>query len=269
MSRHLLIPLWLIAATACGGLIDKDLGGLTPEQVKAQKLWVDRALPQLQANCASCHDGSMANIGWLAGTGDLDKRTSVMTYTSATAPSIVDLGTPQLSLLLIKGSHDGPAFNGEQASDERDANPDAGGGGIETEPFAIQICTSGLPDDPAAPNPLCPVNKVSLDSVGATGAFIHLVVERLNPGIYMTNLKLVPGAGGAYIEHPLFITFPADGSEPKLDSIDRFAGLTMNLMGTATPQEQVIGTGTASFTDFLDTDMISIHFQAAEPFKAQ
>ncbi len=274
----LLLAAAVLAASGCSGLVDNDgLDGLTPEQVNAQRLWVSSALPQLQANCMSCHDGSMPPADFLVGDGDLVKRDTLMAYTATIGGPIVDLGAPSLSLLLTKGMHDGPALDAAQSSDilewvnaERDAAPDDGGGTrIETTPFLSQLCTSGLPDDPAAPNPNCPVNKISLDAIGGTGAEIRFVVQSLGAnGLYMTNLKLVPGAAGVFIEHPLFISLPAEG-DPKLDSIDRFASVKLNLMATATPAEQVIGDGTASFIDFSATDMLLIHFKAVSAFKAE
>lgn len=280
MGRLLVAAAWLVAASGCSGAIDNEgLDGLTPEQVTAQRLWVSKALPQLQTNCISCHDGSMPDTGFLAGAGDLEKRDTLMAYTptpAAGVASVVDLGAPSLSLLLIKGAHDGPALDAAQSSDilewvnaERAAAPDdEPGNRIETAPFLAALCISGLPDDPAAPNPNCPINKIALDSLGVAGAEIRFVVQNLSPGLYMTNLKLVPGAAGVFIDHPLFISLPAD-AEPKLDAIDRFASVKMNLMATATPAEQTIGDGTASFVDFPATDMLLIHFQAASVFKAE
>lgn len=282
MGRFLLAAA-LLAASGCSGLVDNEgLDGLTPEQVTAQRLWVSSALPQLQTNCISCHDGSMPPADFLAGTGDLVKRDTLLAYTPSAAAgvaSVIDLGAPSLSLLLTKGMHDGPALDAAQSSDilewinaERDAAPEGEPGTrIETTPFLVQLCISGLPDDPAAPNPNCPVNKIALDTIGGTGAAIHFVAQALGTtGVYMTNLKLVPGAEGVFIDHPLFISLPPDDGEPKLDSIDRFASVKMNLMATATPAEQVIGTdGTASFVDFPSADNLLIHFQAVSVFKAE
>ncbi len=201
---RLLFAAALLAASGCSGLVDNEgLEGLTPEQITAQRLWVSKALPRLQTSCISCHDGSMPDSGngpapgFLEGTGDLTKRDTLFAYTPSAAAgvaSILDLGAPSLSLLLIKGSHDGPELDAAQKSDilewlnaEKAAAPDEDPGNrIETTPFLAQMCISGLPDDPAAPNPNCPVNKISLDAIGATGSEIRFVVQSLGAtGIYI------------------------------------------------------------------------------------
>lgn len=276
MVRLTVAALALFAGFGCSGLIDGGgNGGLTPEEATAQRLWVEKALPVLQTQCVVCHNGSRPNIGFVVGAGDLEKRTAILAYT----PTVVNLDAPASSRILTKGIHEGPALNAIQTSDllewanaERAAAPGPGDGGptLETAQFLVQVCTSGLPDDPPAnPNPNCPVNKVSLADIGAVGAEIRFVVQSLGSGLYMTNLKLVPAADGAFIEHPLFVSWPADGSEPKADTIDRFFSVKMNLMAAATVEEQQIGGGTAAFVGFLATDKLSIHFKAASVFKPE
>ncbi len=274
MVRLTVAGLALVMVVGCSGLIDGGgTGGLTPEEATAQRLWVEKALPVLQGNCVICHDGSRANIGFVTGVGDLDKRASILAYT----PTVVNLDAPSSSRILTKGIHEGPALNAIQTSDllewanaERAAAPPPGEGGptLETAQFLVQVCTSGLPDDPPAnPNPNCPVNKVSLADIGGTGAEIRFVVQSLGSGLYMTNLKLVPATDGAFIEHPLFVSWPADGSEPKADTIDRFFSVKMNLMATASAEDQQIGGGTAAFVGFLASDKLSIHFKGVSVFK--
>ena len=94
---------------------------------------------------------------------------------------------------------------------------------IQTAKFPPSICTAGLPDDPAAPNPSCLVNKIALDSVGGVGAQIEFVLQPLSPGSYMTNMKLVPGTGGVYMEHPLFVSWPAGSVEGRDDCAPEFS----------------------------------------------
>ncbi len=281
LVRHLDMVRLTVAAAAifamvgCSGLIDGGgSGGLTPEQQTARRLWVEKALPQLQANCVVCHDGTRPNIGFVIGAGDLDKRDTILAYT----PAVVNLDAPSSSRIMTKGLHEGPALDATQTSDLLEwVNAEkvaAGSTGeepptLETTQFLVQVCTSGLPDaPPGAPNPNCLVNKIPLDDIGATGAEVHFVVQSLGSGLYMTNLRLVPGVDGAFIEHPLFVSYPADGSAPKADTIDRFFNVKMNLAMTATPEEQQIGGGTAAFVGFLASDKLAIHFKNASVFKA-
>lgn len=279
LVRHLDMVRLTVAAAAifamvgCSGLIDGGgSGGLTPEQQTARRIWTEKALPQLQANCVVCHDGTRPNIGFLVGTGDLDKRDAILAY----APAVVNLDAPSSSRLMTKGLHEGPALDSTQSSDLLEwVNAEKAAAGstgeepptLETSQFLVQVCTSGLPDAPGAPNPNCLVNKVPLTDIGATGAEIHFVVQSLGSGLYMTNLRLVPGTDGAFIEHPLFVSYPADGSEPKFDTIDRFFNVKLNLQMTATPEEQQIGGGTAAFVGFLASDKLAIHFKGASVFK--
>ena len=275
MVRLTVTAAMVLAVTGCSGLIDDGgTGGLSPEEVVARKLWLEKALPTLTANCQQCHNGSRENIGFLVGNSDLEIRDTLLAY----EPAAVNLDAPASSRLLTKGPHEGPALTAIQTSDllewvnaEKDAatsDPDNTTAPIETAQFLPQICTSGLPDDPPAnPNPNCPVNKVPLDGVGATGATINFVAQALGSGLYVTNLKLVPGTDGAYIEHPLFVSWPMDGSEPKADTIDRFYNVKLNLQATATAEEQQIGGGTAAFVGFFATDKITIHFKDAKLFQ--
>jgi hypothetical protein len=280
LVRHLDMVRLTIAASCffvvvgCSGLIDGGgSGGLTPEEAVARKAWLEKALPVLTTNCLSCHDGSRANIGFIEGTADLGRRDTLVAYT----PSVVNLDAPGSSRLLTKGAHEGPPLDAIQTSDllewvqaEHDASiPDPGveGPALETDKFIPQMCTGGLAGDPT-----CPINTVALDAVGdgVVGGKITFVVQALGSGLYVTNLKLIPGTGGAYIEHPLFVSWPADETlPPTFDQIDRFFAVKMNLMMTATPEEEQIGGGTAAFVGFNagPMDKLTIHFKAAKLYQ--
>jgi hypothetical protein len=274
-------------AVGCSGLIDSGgNGGISPAEANARSVWLSKALPVLTTNCLVCHDGSRANIGFIAGDSDLGKRDTILAY----EPLVLNIDAPGSSRLLTKGIHEGPALDATQASDllewaqaEREAaldNPEDNPPRLQTPQFLPQICTSGLPDDPPAnPNPMCPVNDVPLVDIGVTGgASIKFVVQALGSGLYVTNLKLVPGTDGAFIDHPLFVSYPVDDpttidvdeslAEPKADTIDRFFSVKMNLMAGAVVTDQLIAGGTAAFVGFLATDKLSIHFKDAKIFAA-
>lgn len=287
----------LVMLAACSGLIDDGgNGGLTPAQAKARKLFLTKALPVLMENCNTCHDGSRDNIGFMIGDTDLAKHDTLVAYT----PSVINLDAPGSSRVLTKGQHEGPPLNGTQTSDilewiqaEKEAAGDTGGGPdprLQTPPKAIQICTSGLPDDPPAnPNPNCPVNTIELDMVGdgIPGASIKFVVQgppTISSGLYMTELKLVPGTTGAFIDHPLVVAYgertendtevrdgkcelvdAATSTYVCADTLDRFNTIKLNLDMAATPE--LIGGGAGAFVGFRPTDLIGIHFKAASPFQ--
>jgi hypothetical protein len=272
LVRHLhMVRLTIAFATiamltmGCTGLIDDGgSGGLTGEQKVARQKFTKKALPRLNENCTVCHNGSRLNIGFLVGSSDMAMRESLVGFD----PAVINLEAPTSSRLLTKGLHEGPALQGEQASDilewlqsEREAAPDFDGPRLETPEFSPLICTAGQPGEPT-----CPVNTVALDAMGIAGARIDFVAQSLSSGLYVRNLKLVPGAGGAFIEHPLFVSWPLD-ADPVPDSIDRFFNVKMNLSPTATAEEQQIAGGTAAFIGFSPADSLTIHFKTVDVYQ--
>ncbi len=277
LVRHLdMVRLTIAAAsllmfTACSGLIDDGgNGGLSDEEIKARALFSEKAAPVIKAACAVCHDGTRANIGFAVGTTDLEIRKSLLEY----EPQVVNLEAPGSSRLLTKGIHEGPQLDAVQTSDllewinaERDIAPPGGVvPTLETAQFLPRICSQGPADDPPGTNPDCPFNDIPLTEIGSDGSKIRFIVQALGSGLYVTNLKLVPGSTGAFIDHPLFVSYPIDGSTPKADTIDRFFNVKMNLMPNAAAEEQQIGGGTAAFVGFFATDKLSIHFKDVKVF---
>jgi hypothetical protein len=292
MVRLTVVAAALVMMTACSGLIDDGgNGGLTPAQAKARKLFLTKALPVLSANCNTCHDGSRANLGFMAGDTDIAKHDALLAY----QPAVVNLDAPGSSRVLTKGQHEGPPLDGQQTSDilewlqaEKEAAGDSGGGPdpkLQTTPIAISPCTSGLPDNPpSAPNPNCPVNSIPLDMVGdgIAGANIKFVVQVLGSGLYFNEFKVVPGTAGVYIEHPLIVAYgtrdasavtdncelvdAASNTYACADTIDRYNAVKMDLDMTATPDQQLIAGGAGAFVGFLPSDQIGIHFKAASVF---
>jgi mono/diheme cytochrome c family protein len=267
----------MLAMIGCTGLID------APPPTKAEiarQVWIDQALPAMRAvetNCVICHGGASPRPmeEFLVGTDDLAIRDSLLKFD----PSVISLDAPQSSRILNKGQHEGPPLVGQQKSDvqawiqaEKDAanDPTTGGGGtlgLKTDPFTFSLCTSGT-----VGSPTCPVNELPLDNLGAgagiPGAKITFVVQGVGSGLYLNNLKLVPGAMGAYIEHPLFVSIPADPmAKPIADTFDRFFNVKQNLMANATADQQQLGGGTAAFVNFPPENKIAIFFKAAKIFQ--
>lgn len=251
----------LVTLVGCTGLIGSGGGG---EGEAAKKTWVDKAAPVLLQNCLGCHNGSRPNINFLEGSGDLVIRDTLLAF----EPAVINLDAPASSRILTKGIHDGPALLASQASDvlewinaEKDAQPDPGDEGpiLETVKFTPAICTAGTP--PAA---TCPVNDVDLTDLGLPGAKLHFVAQALGSGLYLNQLSVIAGADGVYMEHPLFASWPTDGSQTRFDTIDRFYNVKLNQMPGSTAQ---LGGGTAAFIGFNALDKISISFKSLKKFQ--
>ncbi|MDB4963516.1 MAG: uncharacterized protein JWP01_3515 [Myxococcales bacterium] len=257
----------LLTMVGCTGLIGGDPSGLTPEETLARRMWAEKAGPVLNTSCVGCHAGQRPNTDFLIGADDLEIRARIIGF----EPAVINLSAPQSSRILTKGPHEGPSLTATETSDvlewiraEKDAQPDPGESdptaNLETTPFTPAICTSGTP-----PAPTCPTNDIDLTEVGLPGAKLHFVAQALGSGLYLNQLSIIPGADGVYLEHPLFASYPADGSDAKPDQIDRFYNVKLNLMGNA-PAEQLQG-GTAAFVNFLATDKISVLFKIVKAYQ--
>ena len=275
LVRLTLVPLALVAMVGCTGLIGDGGGGgsgdddsITPEEKAAQDAFINKAAPALRsATCVSCHATMVPTF--LAGADDLEMRATLLAYD----PPVINLDAPSSSRLLNKGMHSGPALNAAPLGDilewirtEKDAQPDPGPDEIplDTEPFTVQLCRSGVPSTPPdPPNPDCPLNTVSLQALGVD-AKIEFAAPVVGSSLYLNRLTLTGGAAGVYVEHPLFVSHPAGDVEPVADLLDRYNVTKLNLM--AAESSQIEG-GTASFADFVPTDPISIHFKAVKAFQ--
>jgi hypothetical protein len=137
---------------------------------------------------------------------------------------------------------------------------------IRTPAFQPAFCTAGLPGSAT-----CPINEISLDNLGAVGipgARLSFVIQAVGSGIYLNNLRLVPGPMGAFIEHPLFVSIPSDPqAQPIADVFDRFFDVKMNLMAAASGTEMQISGGTAAFVDFPAGNKLAVFFKAASVFQ--
>lgn len=263
----------VLAMIGCTGLID------APPPTKAElarQLWVEKALPALrEGTCLVCHGGEGARpmVDFLAGADDLAIREKALAFD----PAVISLDAPQSSRILNKGQHEGPPIVGAQKSDvqawiqaEKEAANDPGIGpgtlGLRTQDYTFSICTSGLPNNTAG---TCPINELPLDALGdgagIPGAKITFVAQGVGTGLYLNNLKLVPGPMGAFIEHPLFVSIPADPEEePIADTFDRFFNTKMNVMtGTG---DQIAG-GTAAFVNFPPQNKIAVFFKSAKIYQ--
>lgn len=255
-------------ATGCVGTIEGSDGGdggeLTPEQLAAREAFSNKALPHLTSFCSSCHAGSRGPaVAFLVGANPNEIRDTLINFPSP----IVNLSAPTSSRLLTKAIHEGPAFTGPQLSDvlewitkEKLAE---GAGSIDqelrTEALRPMLCTGGNPGDPT-----CPINSIPLDSVGVPGGSITFVADPTDSALYLRRLQLNPGPMGAFIEHPLLVSYPAD-AEPVFDTLDRFFSVKMNLAVGAAPE--MIAGGNAIFVGLKATDELRFHFKSALPWQ--
>ena len=256
----------------CTGDIGSSLPpGLTPEQGKALQLWTAKALPVFRSTCLMCHDGSMPDIGYLAGTSDVMVRDTVVAF----LPQVVNFNAPQASLVLKKGMHMGPALLATQASDilewltaERDARPP--GMVIETALAPVMPCMGGVPGSPT-----CPVNKLDLSALGSMGSTFEFVATDLpnssgGHDLYVTDMKFVAGPVGLYLEHPWFATYPpagtgsGSGSAMPMavrDPLDSYATATFNLPAT---MAKPLGGGENTFSGFAIADPLTVRFDVVD-----
>jgi len=263
--RLALAALPLIAA--CTGEIESaNLAGLDPKEAVAQQTWVEKALPIFSAKCVMCHDGSMPDIGYLAGDDDLGRRETLVSY----VPRVVNLTAPQSSRVLTKGDHTatggGPPMLVTEASDvaiwiraEAVARPDTAPP-IRTAQYTAMVCT-----DPSMPGTAaCPLNTIDLTPLGAAGS-IEFTVQQISGGIYVQQLKAKAGADGLYIEHPLLQGY-AGGAEPAIpDPTDRFFATALNIMPN---MEATFGlAGGETITGFSAADPMTIRFDVVEKYR--
>jgi hypothetical protein len=267
----------MLAMIGCTGLID------APDPTKAEiarQLWIEKALPALKdATCTVCHAGQRPMVEFLTGANDIAVRDTLLKF----EPAVLSLDAPQSSRLLNKGQHEGPPLVGNQKADvqewaqaEKEAANDTGPGGggaltLHTADFAFAVCTGGLPNNAQG---TCPINELALDTLGEgagiPGAKITFVVQTVGSGLYLNNLKLVPGPMGAFIEHPLFVSISSDPMiKPIADTLDRFFATKMNLMPTAAADQQQISGGTAAFVNFPPENKIAIYFKSAKIFQPE
>jgi hypothetical protein len=248
-----------LALAACSGEIQSDIyEDLNPKDQVALEKWVEKALPVLSKKCVMCHDGSMPNIGYLAGATDIEKRDTLIAY----MPAVVNMSAPQSSRMLTKGEHTGPALDAKEASDILTW--------IEAEKEARATTTEPIRSPKIVPNVCmmapCPVNELLLDAV-VPGAKVTFEVSRLVSDMYITNIRLVPGTMGVHIVHPTFESWPPGETTPKPDPIDRWFNVDLNLAPNAMPT--AIGTGEGTFVGFDTAHELSMRFDVLEMQKTQ
>ncbi|HVK77663.1 MAG TPA: hypothetical protein VM734_30370 [Kofleriaceae bacterium] len=252
--RAVLLPTLLLAA--CVGQLEPgtgdgdgdgagpDAGGDDPAAA-AKASFDTNVKPLMEGFCRACHGGTDA-LGFLRAEPDV--HTTVMMW-----PGLIDLDTPSSSRVLTKGAHDGPAWTVEQAATIRswiDLEVVARAGDDEEEVIETPII-----------DPVAGLNTIPLDVIGLTGASVQFQAEKLSLGLYLSEIKVVAGTGGARVVHPLFVTWTDD--VPRPDPVDSFEQLDL---GVAAGQSAAVGGGLLMLVDVAPTARLSVHFRVAEPY---
>lgn len=291
LMRHLDMVRLSAAAAAvvlmgCTGLISGDDtssgggGNLTPEEQVARQKFKDDAYPIFSTVCAACHVAM--DPTFLKGDGGKEDEDAMRAALLAWTPAVVNLDAPQSSRVLVKGSHAGPPLDATQSSAILgwiQAEKDAAGATsqevvIQTAKFTPLLCTGGTAGDVSGCTTggnCCPINIVKLDSNGLAGAEIDFVAQPLSSDLYLSDIYLKGAADGVYMEHPLFVSYPATGT-PIPDTLDRFFSVKMNLAQATTtpvcpgPSCDHIGAGAAAFVGFAPSNQLSISFKVLEAY---
>ena len=234
-------PIVLAHAACVGSLETPGADDMSDEERAAVQSFEKDVAPILSANCAACH-ASMANIDFLR--ADPDMRTNLLGR-----PTIVNLVKPADSKLVTRGAHDGPALLPDQAA-------------IILEWINLERIAAGGEDTAVELDPFRPIvglNMVDLTPVGLTGSSITFRLEPLSVGMYLSEIMLHAGAGGAHLVHPLFVIWQ-DGT-PQPDPVDRFAAVEL---AVTEGESAMVGGGTAVFVDVAPDSMLSLHFELAQ-----
>jgi len=232
-----------LAASACVGDITGSDGDDAATVAAKAKFSAD-VQPILDGFCGACHSGGMPNIEFMM--PNPDSRTQMLGWNG-----LVDLTAPTSSTLLTKGAHTGPAFTPDQSAIMLDW--------IELE----VVAAGGEPAETVETERLTPtpgVNTLDLGAIGLTGTTLSFLYEPLATGMYLSDIQVTGGTGGAHLVNPLFVIWNAEGvAEP--DPINRFGNIDLTVLEGTSSQ---IGGGTAVFVEVLPGSDISVHFRVAE-----
>jgi hypothetical protein len=251
---------FLVALASCTGDIDQgeQVANLSPQQQLAQTAWVKQARPALRdGTCDTCHAGqmTMGAPAYMAGMTDLDARDTMVAF----IPSVISLGSPRTSPVLLKGMHEGPAISAGGATAlltwiqyEQGARMDMTME-IETAHTPIADCSNGAPGDPT-----CLVTTFDLTAAGSTGSTITLYAKALGADLYAQQIEATAGPSGLTLVHPIFRSWPAGSTDPKPDANDTF--FNVNLSVAAGMKVQLGAMSNYNFSGFSVNDPMSVKF---------
>jgi hypothetical protein len=225
-----------------GGPADASNGpDASAAQIAAMNAFDNGALSLLNGNCGACHSTDN-EIGFLFPETDV--------YTRITGwPEILDFQTPSNSLLLTKGQHVGPPW----APDDFEVVKNW----IELE--AVARGNDNTDDLPVTAlfTPTMGLNNINLP--GLPGSRIEFLMEPLDTGAYLSEIRLYAGTGGVHVVHPLFLLFVDGVLQP--DPVDRFSFVDLSLEDG---QNEYIGGGTFVIVNFPAGSDMMIQFERLE-----
>lgn len=230
----------LLASVVMAGCVGSDPTlPQPPAELSAHDAFVQKAWPAL-ATCNGCH-GAQPAIQWLA-PGTVD---GAYVTVFAFQPPVVNLDSPESSLVLTMGKHTGPALPADSAAivlawlqTERDERIAPAGDPIVVGPLTAQLDA---------------MNAIDLGH----GATMHFRADAFDGHLDVTQVDISTTAA-LHVSHPLFVSRPRLAA-PIVDEADHYDDIDADLpMGATLP---LVG---ATFLDFAASDPITIHFQALE-----
>lgn len=236
-SRRCEYRLTIAAAIALIGC-----GSTEPQPLSAQQLFASQAWPAL-GRCAGCHTTQPA-INFLAPGTPAEAYVTVFAF----QPPIVDVVSPESSLVLTMGKHTGPAL--------APAESEAVLAWLEAE-HAERVL------DPSMAVAVGPI-RLTLDAPNAVdlghGAMLRFVPSVSVEGLALRQIVLTAGRTGLHVVHPLLVTHPPIVPQ-RLDTTDAFGDVDLKLAAGASV---ALGGGSAVFPGFAPADPITIHFRTLE-----
>ena len=230
----------VVAGAALAGCVGADPPPpVTPPTLSAHDTYVQKAWPAL-AHCVGCH-GSLPAVTWMS-PGTIDGAYTTM---FAFNPPVIDLDSPESSLVLTMGKHTGPALLPTAAppilewlQKERDERAPAAGTPIVVGPLTAQM------------------NSMNTVPIGA-GATMHFKADAFDGHLDLTSID-IQTTTAVHVTHPLFVSRPAMG-DPIIDDVDHFDDIDTDIAANTT-----FPLTAATFLDFAATDPFTIHFIALE-----
>jgi len=257
-SVHMALPLFAaLLGTACQAAIIRAPGveeeePPDPMEIENPELFFTTEVqPILEMACASCHEDFETSQGADFLTPG-DYYASVMTW-----EGLVVAGEPEMSELLNKGEHRGPAFSANDAAT-----------------VSRWIVAEGMNEEPPPPpppeepivTPTFPVeegeNRIPLVDVGLPGAEVVFEAMRINSGANMllSDVRFTAATGGLAVTHPVFIIHDDTEMTSWPDPRDPFADTSVS----TGPGSTVMLTNSHALAPFPDPGSIAIQFDSVE-----
>ena len=238
-----------------------------PVHLSARTIFDQQVVPLVLPTCGVCHK-LQGGVGpaFLASSSPTNYDPYAIT---STWPGFLST-TPELSALLTKGQHEGPALTLDQFASvlswvTTEAKERAAG---TVQPFNPAV-------EPFFPVTTGATNVVSLTPISSqfTGAYIGFTAKLISPtrGIQLSNLRFYNVRAGAVstdqrairIKRPLFVVWQGTTARP--DPVDSFSSTDLTIplevpVGAAQPVGQLITPGLLTLTNYVPGNALSISF---------